>query len=175
MHYKATLLLICLGWCSLSSALPSDRQQPIKIESDRAIQDDKKGTTIYEGSVVIRQGTIKINADKVTVFSNSDKVDKIVCVGKPAHYQQRPNLENGMVFASGNTIEYYLASDKIALLKNASLEQNGTTITGDKINYDLRAEVVKATAGNNKRERIQMVIPPSKQRDDNSSTQKDDN
>jgi len=103
----------------------------------------------------------------VTVFSDANQVDKIVCVGKPAHYQQRPNLEDGLVFASGNTIEYYLASDKIFLLKNASLEQNGTTITGDKINYDLRAEVVKASAGDNTRQRIQMVIPPSNQKDDN--------
>lgn len=167
MHYKSILLFAFLSWCSLCSALPSDRQQPIKIESDRAIQDEKKGTTVYEGSVVIRQGTIKIDADKVTVYSDSDQVDKIICVGKPAHYQQRPNLEDGMVYASGSTIEYYLASDKITLLKNARLEQNGTTITGEKINYDLKAEVVKATAGSNTRERIQMVIPPSNQKDSN--------
>ena len=165
MHYKSILLIAIAGWCALATALPSDRQQPIKIESDRATQDDKKGITVYEGSVVIRQGTIKINADKVTVYSDNNQVDKIICVGKPAHYQQRPNLEDGLVFASGDTIEYYLASDKIALLTNASLEQNGTTITGDKINYDLKAEVVKATAGGNKRERIQMIIPPSNQKD----------
>ena len=167
MRFKFIFLLVIIGWCSLTTALPSDRQQSIRIESDRAEKDDKKGTTVYEGSVVIRQGTIKINADKVTVFSESNQVDKIVCIGKPAHYQQRPNLEDGLVFASGNTIEYYLASDKIFLLKNASLEQNGTTITGDKINYDLKAEVVKASAGNNTRQRIQMVIPPSNQKDDN--------
>lgn len=166
MHFKLTFLLIFVSWCSLSTALPSDRQQPIKIESDRAEKDEKKGTTVYEGTVVIRQGTIKINADKVTVFSDANQVDRIICIGKPAHYQQRPNLEDGLVFASGNTIEYYLASDKIFLLKNASLEQNGTTITGDKINYDLRAEVVKASAGDNTRKRIQMIIPPSNQKDD---------
>lgn len=165
MHSKSIFLLATLCWSTLSYALPNDRQQPIKIESDRAEQNEKKGTTIYEGSVVIRQGSIKINADKVTVFSETDKVDRIVCVGKPAHYQQRPNPEDGLVLASAKTIKYYLVNDKIALLKNASLEQNGTVITGEKIDYDLKAEVVKATSGRNAPERIKMVIPPSNQKD----------
>jgi lipopolysaccharide export system protein LptA len=167
MHIKAILLLSLLGLSFLASALPDDHQQPIKIESDRAEQNDKKGTTTYEGSVVIRQGSIKINADKVIVYSEASQVDKIICIGKPAHYQQRPNPLDGLVLASGNTIEYHLSTDKIYLLKNASLEQNGSIITGEKIDYDLKAEVVKATAGDNTKDRIQMVIPPSNQKDTN--------
>lgn len=164
MLTKLILLLSIACNCTLSYALPTDRQQPIKIESDRAEQDEKKGTTTYEGSVVIIQGTIKINADKVTVFSDTNQVDKIVCVGNPAHYQQRPNAEDGLVLASAKTIQYYLANDKIKLLKNASLEQNGSVITGEKIDYDLKAEVVKATAN---KERVHMLIPPSNQKDKN--------
>jgi len=71
------------------------------------------------------------------------------------------------MYAKGDTIEYHLASDRIDLLKNASVEQNGTVITGEKINYDLKAEVVKASSGDNPRQRIQMVIPPNKQKDAN--------
>jgi len=164
MLTRLILLLSIACNCTLSYALPTDRQQPIKIESDRAQQDEKKGTTTYEGSVVIIQGTIKINADKVTVFSDTNQVDKIVCVGNPAHYQQRPNAEDGLLLASAKTIQYYLANDKIKLLKNASLEQNGSVITGEKIDYDLNAEVVKATAN---KERVHMLIPPSNQKDKN--------
>jgi len=165
MYTRSILLLTIFCWGTLSNALPNDRQQPIKIESDRAVQDEKKGTTTYEGSVVIRQGSIKINADKVTVFTDTNKVDRIICEGNPAHYQQRPNPEDGLVLASARTIKYYLASDKIALVKNASLEQNGTVITGEKIDYDLKAEIVKATSGRNTKERIKMIIPPSNQKD----------
>jgi len=170
MLTRLILLLYVACNCTLSYALPTDRQQPIKIESDRAEQDEKKGTTTYEGSVVIIQGTIKINADKVTVFSDTNQVDKIICVGNPAHYQQRPNPQDGLVLASAKTIKYYLANDKIKLLKNASLEQNGSVITGEKIDYDLKAEVVKATAtktSTSKEKRVQMYIPPSQQKDSN--------
>lgn len=168
MHNKLTFLKLALLlslYCSASAnALPGDRQQPIKIESDHAIQDEKKRTTIYQGSVVIRQGTIKINADKVTVYSDANQVDRIVCEGNPAHYQQQPKPTDGLVLASAKTINYYLANDKITLIKNASLEQNGSTITGEKIDYDLKAEIIKATAGSNKTDRIQMIIPPSNQK-----------
>ena len=133
LFFLLTILLSCTFFLSHTlHALPSDRQQPIQIESDRAEQDEKKGTTTYEGSVIIR-----------------------------------PNPEDGLVLASAKTIKYYLVNDKIFLLKNASLEQNGSVITGEKIDYDLKAEVVKATAGSNTQDRIHMVIPPSNQKDSN--------
>ncbi|TNE78277.1 MAG: lipopolysaccharide transport periplasmic protein LptA, partial [Gammaproteobacteria bacterium] len=90
MHFRLLLMLLLALPAPLSFALPSDASQPIKIESDRAERNDKKGTTVYEGSVVIRQGTIKIRADKVIVYTERNQVDRIVCIGKPAHYQQQP-------------------------------------------------------------------------------------
>lgn len=167
MRVKLLLIMMLAFPAPFCAALPSDANQPIKIESDRAERNDKKGTTVYEGSVVIIQGTIKIRADKVIVYTNKNKVDRIVCIGKPAHYQQQPKPQQGLLLASGDTIEYYLASDRIDLLQNASLEQNGTTITGEKITYDLKAEVVKASASKNSKERIQMVIPPSNLKEGN--------
>lgn len=167
MRHNLFILLLLAACHSSSLALPSDAQQPINIESDRAERYEKTGTTIYEGTVVITQGTIKIHADKVTVYTANNQVVRIVCVGEPARYQQQPNPDDSLMYAKGDTIEYHLASDRIDLLKNASVEQNGTVITGEKINYDLKAEVVKASSGDNPRQRIQMVIPPNKQKDAN--------
>lgn len=171
MLTRLILLLSIFFSCGLAYALPSDQQQPIKIESDRAQQDEKTGTTIYEGSVVIIQGTIKIKADKVTVFTDTNQVDKIVCVGNPAHYQQQPNPQDGLVLASAKTIKYYLANDKIKLLQNASLkQQNGSVITGEKIDYDINTELLKATASKttkSKDSRVQMVIPAKEQKGSN--------
>ena len=167
MHLRLLLAFMLALPAPLAISLPSDANQPIKIESDRAERNDKKGTTVYEGSVIIRQGTIKIRADKVIVYTERGQVDRIVCIGKPAHYQQQPKPQDSLLLASADTIEYYLAADRIDLLKNASLKQNGTTITGEKINYDLKAEVVKASSSDTSKERIQMVIPPSNQKEGN--------
>lgn len=146
-------------------ALPTDRNQPIEISSDRALRDDKKGLTIYEGDVTINQGTIHIKADKVTVITTGKKVSKIVCIGVPAYYQQLPNKEDGLVIARANTIEYILETDIIQLIDDASLEQEGATLRGERIDYDLKKEVVNARGDTSGKQRVQMVIPPSQQKE----------
>ena len=159
------ILAFCL-LCTLAGplySLPDDHQKPIHIESNQAERDEKGGTTVYEGNVIIKQGTILIRAEKVTVFSTTEGVSKIICKGKPAHYQQLPKMDGSMVLASGNTIEYRPALDQIQLIDNASLEQDGTIITGERIDYDVTSEVLKAKSDNTGRKRIQMLIPPTPQ------------
>lgn len=144
-------------------ALPNDRQQAISIESDRVQRNDKTGLTVYEGAVEMTQGSINIKADKVTLHTVNKKLSKIICIGKPARYQQQPELDGGLVIARANTIEYHLDLEVIKLIKDASLDQEGSTLTGDIINYDLKAELIEARGDDTGKRRIQMVIPPNQQ------------
>ena len=178
MHRIKALFIATTLFClaSLSYSLPGDRNQPIKIESDQAERDEKKGTIVYQGNVIIKQGTILIRADKVIVYSGDEGVSKVVCMGKPAHYQQLPKKDSSLVLANGNTIEYHPAVDKIHLIENASLEQDGTIITGEQIDYDVTAEVLKAKSDNVGKQRIQMIIPPAPPaKKDSVSPKKDSN
>ena len=162
MVNKLIIALAVSSHCMILYALPDDRKAPIKIISDRAEQNEKEGTATYQGSVVVRQGSIIINADKVTIITDVKEGDKIICKGTPARYQQALNAEDGLVLASAKTIQYYLKNERIGLIQDASLEQNGTTITGDRIDYDLNAEIVKASSTHNTKQRIEMVIPPTR-------------
>ncbi len=164
MYPLKLFLTAAMLLCSMTaSALPSDRNQPINIEANRAVRDDRQGTMVYHGNVVIRQGTILIRAAKVTVYSTDNRANRVVCVGTPAHYQQQPDGDKGLVLASANTIEYKLDSDQIHLIDNASLEQDGSITTGAKIDYDIAREVIKAKGDNTGKQRIIMVIPPHNQ------------
>ncbi len=157
--------LLCLLGVFLNTtalALPSDRQATITVEADRAQLNEKTGITDYQGSVIIKQGSLLIEADQVTIYSTDGQTNKIICVGKPAHYQQQPKPEDGLVNAHGNTIEYYLDTETITLIKNASLEQQGSTLKGDHINYDIKAELVEAKGSADSQQRVHMVIPASK-------------
>lgn len=141
-------------------ALSSDRDQPIHIQSDTAERNEKKGITIYTGKVQMNQGSMRILAEKVTIHSVDDQVDKIIAIGSPAHYQQQPSPDKETVIAKGNTIEYFLEKEEILLLENASLKQQGTSMTGKRIRYDIKASQVNAVGGNSAQEQIHMVIPP---------------
>lgn len=148
-------------------ALPSDRDQPIHIQSDSAERNEKQGITTYRGDVQMDQGTLRIKADKVVIHSLDNQVSMIVATGKPARYNQTPEIDKPAVKASGDTIKYLVTEEKLQLIKNASLEQNdGTTMTGERINYDMKDAVVKAAGQTNstRAKRIHMVIPPKSER-----------
>lgn len=156
----ALCLLVSLTSSSLW-ALPSDRAQAIHIESDSATRNDKTGITVYTGSVRIKQGTMRIAADKVTVYTTDRVVSKIICLGKPAVYQQQPQTEDELMTARANSIEYRLAKEIMVLTGNASVDQGGSEIKGPVINYDLKQELMQAGGEG----RVQMVIPPSQQQE----------
>lgn len=160
---KLTLSLFFFAFLSLANgpswALPSDRNQKIYIESDSATRHDKTGITVYTGSVKIRQGSMSISADKVTVHTSAQGLSKVICTGSPAVYQQRPKEGDELMTAQGNTIEYQLAQEVLILSGNASVDQDGSEIKGPVINYDLHQELMQAGGEG----RVQMIIPPSQQ------------
>ena len=51
-------------------ALESDANKEITIQSNSAQFDRKTGTAIYIGEVILEQGTLKITADQITLYSN---------------------------------------------------------------------------------------------------------
>lgn len=163
MNHSRVLFALILLCNSLSTwALPGDRSQPITIKSDRAERDEKNGTTLYQGSVIMEQGSMRIEADRVIIHNAEKKVSLIVATGLPARYQQKVSVDKQPVIAKGNTIEYKIEGQALTLLGNASIEQEGSRLSGQRINYDLEQSLV--TAGSDadaQPERIQMIIPPS--------------
>ncbi len=163
--YRLAIALAGALATTAALGLPDDRHQAIEIQSQNAVREEKQGLTIYQGDVTISQGSILIRADKVTVHSAGNQVSKIICTGTPAHYQQQLKPGDKPVVARANTIEYLLDQDVINLVTNASLEQDGATLTGERIDYDLKQEIIKARGDASGSQRIRMVIPPNQQKD----------
>ncbi len=176
LHRAVTVLLCSLTLLPPLSpvwALESDRNQPITIDADTAERDELAGTITYSGNVQMAQGSMRIDADKIIIYNNKDKVTKIIARGKPAQYQQQPSEDVGKVIAKAHTIEYRIDQESLRLIKEASLQQEGTSLSGTRIEYDVRKSVVKASGNQNQQERVRMVIPPkalNTKRDNNAST-----
>lgn len=152
----AWLLLLA---ASAAHPLASDREQSITIQADSAERDEAKGTTTYAGNVVMQQGSMRIDADKVVIYNTRSKVNKIVATGQPARYQQKPNEAEGIVIAQARTLEYNISQETLHLIENAALQQEGTSLSGNRIDYDVRQSVVKAGSDAKQTERVRMVIP----------------
>lgn len=155
----AGFALWLLLWQPLAFALSSDRYQAITIHSDSAERDELKGTTTYSGNVVMQQGSMRIDADQVVIFNDKNKVTQIVATGRPARYQQKPTEDEGPVIAEAQRLEYNIAQDTLHLIDNASLQQEGTSLSGNRIDYDVKKSVVTAGSDASQNERVKMVIP----------------
>ena len=168
LHFAlAFAALLSLG-APMGLTLPDDRSQPIHISADKALRDEKQGVTIYSGNVQMNQGSMHIEADRVTIYHIEAEADKIVARGKPAKMRQRPDLEKGPVHARALIIEYYQREQKVQLREEARIEQDGAIVTGDTIDYFIAQELVKADSdGAREGNRVQVVIPPSMQQDVN--------
>ena len=156
-------------------ALPSDRDQPIRVQADSAELDDAQGVAVYRGGVVITQGTLKITGDTVTITQDQNgDIEVFTSVGKPAYYEQQPAVDKALVKAYGLTIQYFADKERIVLIDQAKVIQEGNTFEGEKIVYDTQRQIVNAGRATGSklsvpRPRIDMVIQPRKKAQEQSA------
>ncbi|MDP4651677.1 MAG: lipopolysaccharide transport periplasmic protein LptA [Haliea sp.] len=157
---RATLMASCLLLASAAQALPSDREQPIRISADQALRDERQGFTEYTGNVRLQQGSLQIQANKLTIFHQTEAADRILAEGSPARLQQQPSQDKAIIHAAALSIEYFKSQERVKLIRKARIEQEGSIVTGDTIDYFMAEQRVRADAG--RREdggRVEVVIP----------------
>jgi lipopolysaccharide export system protein LptA len=159
-HLTALLLAGAALLAPAAQALPGDREQPISVEADRAVRDEKAGETIYSGTVRLVQGSLVIEADELTIYHSRDLAERVVAVGEPARMQQQPEVDEAVIHAAARRITYFTAEERVLLERDAEVEQDGATVRGERIDYLIREQLVRADAADSGGERVQVVIPP---------------
>jgi lipopolysaccharide export system protein LptA len=164
---RIAALVIGLLVCGQAQSLPDDRDQPIRITADTAIRDEKQGFTVYSGNVHMIQGSLDIVADKLTIYHENAEADKIVAEGNPAKMKQLPALDEEMVRARAQTIEYYKLEDRVHLKIDAHITRDdGSSVTGDSIDYYIAEELIRADSEQSPDGKpVVVVIPPTVVRD----------
>src|SRR5690606_12777812 len=140
-----------------------NRDQPIRVVSDRAELDEQKGVSTYTGNVVITQGLTRLDADKVVIHSSeAGQISKLIATGKQAHYQEQETSSAPPTHAYADTIIYTQADETIKLIQNARLEQNKNSFQGAEIQYHTVNRKVIASAGSQPGSggRVEMIFHP---------------
>jgi len=145
-------------------ALSVDRNEPINIEADRATLHEKSGTSTYRGNVHLRQGTLHLHGDSMTVEMRDDNIEKIVLIGSPATYSQRPDNADEDQHAEAGRIEYDARNESMTLLDNARIWQSDNEeFSSDRIVFNLADNTVSAGGGSG--DRVRIKLPPRKSGD----------
>lgn len=159
---RALRVLLALSTASAAwetSGLPEDRRQAIEITAEQAVRDEKAGYTVYIGDVILEQGSLHIEADRLTVFHRNEAPERIVALGEPATMTQQPRIDGGLVRASAREIVYEQSRELVVLRKTASIEQDGALVSGESIEYFMAEQRVHAAASTGDDARVQVIIP----------------
>ncbi|MDG1204498.1 MAG: lipopolysaccharide transport periplasmic protein LptA [Pseudomonadales bacterium] len=166
MNIRIFFVLFVFLFSGQTSALESDREQDINIESNSMIADDQSGITIYSGRVTIDQGTLHIDADEVRVISNATEVVQIIASmdadnNALAHYQQEADDNEGLIKAHARLITYFVQKERIHLAGSAFLEQTNDTFRGELLHYDVASGTVDLKGGSKENGgRVNVVLTP---------------
>ena len=139
-----------------ATALESDRNQAIELAADSVDIDEAKGISVYKGDVDLRQGSIHLRADQVTVHQQGRKTSKIVAEGRPVHFEQQS--AKGPVKGEAHRVEYEVGSENLLMAGDAVLKQGQDTMRSDRIVYDRVKSVVKAGAAAQGKQRVKISI-----------------
>ncbi len=146
-----SLRLLAAGAFALSLAAPaaaekSDREKEIQVLADRLSADDAKKEAVYEGNVVVTQGTMRITSSKIVVREDAEGYRTYVATGAPVTFRQKRDKVEDWIEGFAQRAEFDDRSEKLRLYSGAKLKSSQGELTGDFISYDRGKEFFEVTA-----------------------------
>jgi lipopolysaccharide export system protein LptA len=139
------------------------RQGPLSITADEATAspaDFVASRWTFTGNVVIRNAEAEVRSASAELDFRDNVLKKAVLRGKPATFRQARTGQRLPTDGRADVLEYDPVGGSIRLVGNARLADDANEVTGERIDYDLRREVVTAGAGSGDPVRIRITPPP---------------
>jgi lipopolysaccharide export system protein LptA len=164
---RAAVWFLALGPL-MAYALPTDRNEDLRIEADKQEIDLKQGVVVYSGDAKFVQGTLQINANKITVRRDKDQsVESVIAEGSPAKYQQQPEAGKPIIHAEANKLNYNVKKEYMVMDGNVSIEQDGAVTKSGRADYDIKSQTANFSGGDNKTSgRVETIIPAKTEKQD---------
>ena len=144
----AAVLLLALS--VPGHAEKADREKPLNVEADRVSMDDINKVQIFEGNVVLNQGTLQLRTARLVVTQDADGFQKGVATSGAnglAHFKQKREGRDEYVEGEGERIEHNAREDKTEFVVRAGVRSGLDEVRGQYISYDALTEKYLVTNG----------------------------
>lgn len=166
---RAFLLVLCAGLlASPVHAEKADRDKPINLEADTVTIDDIRKISVYEGNVILSQGTLMLRADRVQVTQSTGGLDKLVATGRPVSFRQKLDGSEEFIEGYARRIEYEGTHNQLELIGEARLRRGADELRGAQISYNANTEFFKVVGQTDTQApagRVRAVIRPKPRTD----------
>ena len=136
---------------------------PLKVNADKMYIDKIALEGGFSGSVSINQGTLDFKADQMKfIFTNDTSMPLITSL----YASNGVVISNQDMTATGNNASYSVRNNEIILLGNVTIENNLTTLKGNKLLIDLESGAIDFMADDNQNNRVKGVLMQSEKKDE---------
>lgn len=169
-HMKRTsLALLGLLAAGLTLTQPAraekaDRDKPIEITADRGNLDQQKGVTVWEGNVVVIQGTLKLNSDRAVVTQDKQGNQTLQATGRIVTFRQKLDNKNEWVEGQSSQLDYNTVTHLAVLTGNARVKRGNDLVIGNIITYNTETELYDVSSGPSQG-RVTAIIQPKPKAD----------
>lgn len=141
-------LRLLAGLCAALLALPAlaekeDRTKPVNLEANTVTLDDVSKVSVYQGNVILTQGTLTLRADRVQVTQNENGLDKISATGRPVAFRQKVDGRDEYIEGFSDRIEFDSVNSQLELIGQAQLRRGRDELRGAQISYNSNTEFYK--------------------------------
>jgi len=140
--------LMALGAPALAEK--ADREKPINLEADRVSIDDAKQTALFEGNVLLTQGTMQIRGDRMEVRQDKEGFKYGTTWGNLAYFRQKRDGYDEYIEGWAERIEYDGRAETLQMFNRAQMKRGQDEVRGNYISYDARTEFFRVTGGGDK-------------------------
>jgi lipopolysaccharide export system protein LptA len=139
---------LCAGLCAVLLSFPAhaekaDREKPIQLEADTVTIDDIKKVSVYQGNVILSQGTMLVRADWVQVTQNAEGLDKVNATGRPVAFRQKMDGSEEFIEGFADRVEFDGVTRQLELIGQARLRRGSDELRGTQISYNANTEFFK--------------------------------
>jgi lipopolysaccharide export system protein LptA len=159
---------LCAGLCAVLLSFPAhaekaDREKPIQLEADTVTIDDIKKVSVYQGNVILSQGTMMVRADWVQVTQNTEGLDKVNATGRPVAFRQKMDGSEEFIEGFADRVEFDGVTRQLELIGQARLRRGSDELRGTQISYNANTEFFKVVGQPDAKSpsgRVRAVIRP---------------
>jgi lipopolysaccharide export system protein LptA len=148
LKYSSAALLVVLALPAYAEK--ADSEKPINLEADRISMDDVKKVQIFDGNVILTQGTMQIRTAKLVVTQDADGFQKGVASGGAnglARFKQKLDGKDEFIEGEAERIEHDARAEKTEFFVRAWVKNGQDEVKGHYISYNSLTENYLVTNG----------------------------
>ncbi len=149
LSYVLAALLLAVA-TSPAQAEKADREKPMNIEADRMSMDDIKKIQIFEGNVIVTQGTMQLLTNRLVVTQDADGFQKGVATGGAgglARFKQKRDGVDEYMEGEAERIDHDTREEKTEFFIRGWVKNGQDEVKGPYISYDALTEKYLVTNG----------------------------